>query len=139
MDNKDDKIKTLLKQLSKLDASIFYLENVVDSLESKLDQNDVDVSIKILMKIRNDKFALLNNYLSRKQTELLSLGITPFYFFIKYCHNNSYTLMEITIIMTEVKCSHCGKYVLDHSTIFFISCLSALSGEIEVYRKENQK
>lgn len=39
----------------------------------------------------------------------------------------------------EVKCSHCGEYVMDHGPITFIACLSALSGEIEVYRKENKK
>lgn len=64
MKTKEEDIKILLKQLSRLDASIFYLENVVDSFESKLDQEDIDMSIKLLIKIRNDKQALLNNYLS---------------------------------------------------------------------------
>ena len=38
-----------------------------------------------------------------------------------------------------VKCSHCGLNVIDHVPITWMSCLSALSGEIEVYRKENKK
>ena len=70
---KTEEIKTLLKQLSRLDASIFYLENVVDSFESKLDQEDIDISIKLLKKIRNDKLALLNNYIS-KNNSVPSLG-----------------------------------------------------------------
>jgi len=44
--------------------------------------------------------------------------------------------------MTEIiKCAHCGLDILTHVTITYISCLSALSGEIEVYRdkiKENE-
>lgn len=39
----------------------------------------------------------------------------------------------------ELKCSHCGQNILDHVEITFIGCLSALSGEIEVYREHNKK
>lgn len=37
-----------------------------------------------------------------------------------------------------VKCSHCGLDILNHVRITWIACLSALSGEIEVYRERNK-
>lgn len=38
-----------------------------------------------------------------------------------------------------VLCSHCGLSVIDHVPITWMACLSALSGEIEVYRKNLKK
>ncbi len=38
-----------------------------------------------------------------------------------------------------VKCSNCGLNILDHVKTTFISCLSTLSGEIEVYRECNKE
>lgn len=39
----------------------------------------------------------------------------------------------------NVTCAHCGQDIPDHVKITFIGCLSALSGEIEVYRDHNKK
>ncbi len=39
----------------------------------------------------------------------------------------------------NVKCAHCGLDILSHVNITLMSCLSALSGEIEVYRKSNKE
>jgi len=39
----------------------------------------------------------------------------------------------------EIKCARCGENVLGHNELTFIGCLSFLSGEIEVYRKNTDK
>lgn len=61
----DKEIKTLFSQLSKLDAAIFYLEHVIKSLDTKIDKNDVNLSTKILKKLRNEKRARLTELTSR--------------------------------------------------------------------------
>jgi len=63
--NTDKELKTLFKQLSRLDASIFYLEHMIEALDSKIDKHDVKVSIKILKKIRNEKQAKLSKLISK--------------------------------------------------------------------------
>lgn len=63
--DKEEELKTLFSQLSKLDAAIFYLEHVIESLDTKIDKNDVDVSIKILKKLRNEKQTRLTELTSK--------------------------------------------------------------------------
>lgn len=63
MENNDTELKTLFSQLSRLEASIFYLEHII--LESEVDKYDIDVSIKILKKIRNSKQDRLNEIISK--------------------------------------------------------------------------
>lgn len=65
MDTKEDQIKMLLSQLSRLEAAIFYLEHVATTLDSNLDKTDVETSINLLTKIKNDKQSLLKNLTSR--------------------------------------------------------------------------
>ena len=64
MADKDKELETLFNQLSRLDASIFYLEHVIHALDTEIDRHDVEVSIKILKKIRNEKRSRLHKLVS---------------------------------------------------------------------------
>ena len=60
MEHDNEEIKTLFSQLSRLEASLFYLENMIESFYNDIDKDDVEISIKTLKELRDKKQARLN-------------------------------------------------------------------------------